>query len=285
MNDKKKFSPKENLLFGTSGIPESAQGNTIAGIIKIKELGLDAMEIEFVRGVYIKKEYAASVRDYAKRYGVVLTAHAPYFINLNSYDTEKVIASCERIKNTCIISEEAGIISFAFHPAYYGKSSQQDTFEKVKSSLEHILSGLSDDGIIRVDLRPEIAGKLSQFGSLDEVIGLSKLFVNVKPCIDFAHIYSRSIGKLNSYEGFCSVLERIQKELGKEGLQDMHIHMAGIQYSQRGEVRHLNLEDSDFNYKDVLKALKDFDARGVVIAESINPQRDALLLKSLWNKM
>ena len=75
-----------------------------------------------------------------------------------------------------------------------------------------------------------------------------------------------------------------EDKLGKEGLKNMHIHFAGIDYSEKGEKKHFNLQESDFNYKELIKALKDFNICGVAISESPNIEEDALLMKSLyWN--
>ena len=71
------------LKVGTAGIPSSTKGSTLDGIRRVKELGLDAMEIEFVRGVYMKNEMASKAGELAKSLGVALTVHAPYYINLN----------------------------------------------------------------------------------------------------------------------------------------------------------------------------------------------------------
>ncbi len=46
----------KELLFGCPGIPASTEPhNTLNGIKRVRELGLDAMEFEFVRSVHVKK--------------------------------------------------------------------------------------------------------------------------------------------------------------------------------------------------------------------------------------
>ena len=44
--------------------------------------------------------------------------------------------------------------------------------------------------------------------------------------------------------------------MGDTALNNFHAHIAGIEYTAKGEKKHLNLEESDFNYKDLLKAFK-----------------------------
>jgi deoxyribonuclease-4 len=65
----------------------------------------------------------------------------------------------------------------------------------------------------------------------------------------------------------------------------MHIHLSGIRYSQKGELGHLNLRDSDLKYTELLQALKDHDAKGLVICESPNLEEDAQLLQTTYQSL
>ena len=65
----------------------------------------------------------------------------------------------------------------------------------------------------------------------------------------------------------------------------MHIHITGIAYGPKGEKNHLTLKESDLRFEELLKALKDFKAKGVVISESPNIEEDALLMKKVYGKM
>ena len=133
-------------------------------------------------------------------------------------------------------------------------------------------------------IRPETTGKESQFGNIDEILELSQELENVMPCIDFAHFHARTNGKYNSYKEFSEILEKVEKKLGRKGLENMHIHITGIAYSEKGEKNHLNLKESDFKYKELIKALKDFKVKGVAISESPNIEGDALLMQKIYKK-
>ena len=277
--------PKEliKLHFGTAGIPLSTpRKSTINGIKRIKELGLDAMEIEFVRGIRMSETKALEAKEVAESLGVVLTVHAPYYINLNSDDEAKRRASIERIIESARIGYKAGAWSVVFHPGYYGDKPTQIAYLRVKEALLHIVKVLNDEGI-DIWIRPETMGALSEIGSLEEVIRLAEeIDEKVLPCIDFAHLHARSIGRYNSYEEFRQVLEIIEQRLGKEALKNMHIHVSGIEYGPRGEVRHLNLLETQFRYKELMRVLKEFEVRGVIISESPNLEEDALLMKKTY---
>ncbi|MEM0044286.1 MAG: TIM barrel protein [Sulfolobales archaeon] len=273
------------LLFGTAGIPLSTSKKTSqAGIVRVRELGLDAMELEFVRGVKMSMETALEVKKIAEENNVVLTVHAPYYINLNSSDSSKVRESAERIIQSARVGFAAGAFSVVFHAGYYGGDTPGKAYQRIKNTVKEISRVVRDEGI-EIWLRPETMGGLAEFGDLEEIISLSEEIEGIQPAIDFAHLHARSIGRYNTYEEISSVLELIERRLGREALERMHIHMSGIEYGRRGEIKHLNLEESDLNYRDILKALKDFKVYGVVISESPNIEDDAILMKKTYENL
>jgi deoxyribonuclease-4 len=272
------------LLFGTGGIPHSARSKTtIDGIERIAELGLGCMELEFVQGVKMGETGARLVAQTAAREGVKLSAHAPYFINFNAHEPEKIRASQDRLLQTARIAALCGAESVTFHTAFYLGDPPEKAYRTVKKYLAETLSQLKRENN-RVWIRPEIMGKPSQFGSLEEILDLSTEIERLAPCIDFAHWHARS-GKFNSYPEFTSILLQVKERLGRAALDDMHIHVSGISYGKKGEIKHLNLKESDFQYIELLKALNDYEASGIVICESRNLEEDALLLQATYNSL
>ena len=150
--------------------------------------------------------------------------------------------------------------------------------------MEKIVSDLRSEKN-NIWVRPETTGKATQFGSIDELLQLSSEVDHVLPCIDFSHLHARTNGKINTYKEFKEILEKSEAMLGKEFLKNLHCHVSGIKYSEKGERNHLILEESDFNYKDLLKALKEFDCNGIIICESPNIEDDALLLKKTFEEL
>ena len=272
------------LLFGTGGTPRSARiPSTISGIERIAELGLGCMEIEFVQGVRMGEGGARLVADTATREGVKLSAHAPYFINFNAREPEKIRASQDRLLQTARIASICGAESVVFHAAFYLGDPPEKAYNTVKKYLGETLNQLKKENN-PVWIRPEVMGKPSNFGTLQEILDLSTELDRLAPCIDFAHWHARA-GKLNSYPEFTSILQQVKERLGKIALDNMHIHVSGIAYGKKGEIKHLNLEESDFQYTELLKALRDYDAKGLVICESPNLEVDALLLQATYNTL
>lgn len=273
----------DKLRFGTAGKPIITKGDTAQGIRDARNLGLDSLELEFVHGVNIKPEKTNDVKKAADDSDVVLTCHSPYFINLNSEDKKKFHASIGYIVNSAKITSLCGGWSVCFHAGYYQGQSPEKVYENIKEGIKKIVRDVKEFDK-NIWIRPEISGKQSQFGDLKELIKLSQDLEQVMPCIDFSHLFARTVGRNNSLEEFNSILKEIEKNLGKEALNNMHIHVAGIEYGDKGEKNHLLLEESKFNYKDLIKALKDFKVKGVLICESPNIEGDALLMQKIYSK-
>jgi deoxyribonuclease-4 len=273
------------LLFGTGGVPLSAESrSTEAGIERIAELGLGCMEVEFVQGVKMSPEVAVSVGKLAARKKIALTAHGPYAINLNAVERQKVHMSKERILQTARIAAIFGARSITFHAAFYLKNTPTETYAAVKKQMQEVMNTLRKEGN-KVTISPEVAGKVSQFGSLDEILKLSSEIEGILPCIDFSHWHART-GKANSYREFSHILDQVEKRLGRRGLDNMHIHLSGIAYGKKGEIKHLMLSDSDMHYAELLKALKERRAKGVVICESVPYlEKDAVLLQDTYQSL
>jgi deoxyribonuclease-4 len=272
------------LLFGTAGIPlSSGEESTEAGIERVHELGLGCMEVEFVRGVYLSPEDAGRVGELARARGIRLSAHAPYFVNLNAREPKKVAASRHRILQAARMTSLFGGASVVFHAAFYLGDSPSEVYSKVKQNLEQIVATLRAEGI-GVQIRPEVTGKGSSFGTLEEVLKISADVEGVAPAIDFPHWHART-GKENSYDEFADTLTRIETVLGRDALDDMHIHISGIEYGPKGETKHLTLAESDFNYVDLLRALKDRRVKGLAICESPIREEDALTMQEIYSRL
>ncbi|MBN1544210.1 TIM barrel protein [Candidatus Woesearchaeota archaeon] len=272
------------LLFGTAGTPiMSKDRGSLAGVETVRKLGLDCMELEFVRGVRMSKELAKQVGEAAEKNKVVLTAHGPYYINLNSLEKSKVQDSIKRIMDTARVANTAGAYSITFHAAYFMGQDPAKVYGRVRDEMRQIVRKLQDEGV-KLWVRPETTGKATQLGSLKETIKLSQDVEQVLPCVDFAHLHART-GKINTYDEFRGVLTELEKGLGRKALDNMHIHVSGIEYGPKGERNHLMLKESDFNYKKLIKVLKDYKIKGVVISESPNIEEDALLMKKAYEAL
>ena len=275
----------DSLKFTTAGQPICTDG---AGYEKafdiLQDLNLDGMELEFVHGVRMSPPNQKLVKEISAKKNMVLTAHGPYYINLNSKEEEKIEASIKRIIDTAKMAHSLGGYSITYHAAFYMGMDKKEVYKKIEKSTAVIVEALQKENI-NIWVRPETTGKGTQWGDLDEIVQLSKTFDQILPCVDFSHLHARTNGKYSTYEEFAQVFETIGNEIGQYALENFHAHIAGIEYGEKGEKKHLLLEESDMNYKDLMKAFKDFKVKGVVVCESPIMEKDAVLLKNYYNSL
>ncbi len=274
----------DKLGFGTSGFPSNApKKDPIAALRIVKDLGLDCLELEFAHGIRMREDTAKEIANTARQLGITLTAHAPYYINLNAKEQDKIDASINRLLQTARLAGLCGAYSMTFHAAFYMKDEPKTVFGIVKKYLKEITDHLKDEANT-IHLRPELTGKKSQFGTLEELCELSQEVSQVYPCLDFSHNQNGE-GQINTYTEFCEIFQRYKNALGPNALNQMHIHVAGVQYGSKGEIKHLSLAESTFNYREFLQACVDFKVKGALICESPELEKDALLLKNIYEEL
>lgn len=272
------------LFFGTGGVPlSSRQKSTIHGIERIKELGLGCMEIEFVRGITMSLATAADVRIAGNRARIALSCHAPYYINLNANDPAIVKSSEKRLIDAARVAGACGAKSVVFHAAFYMGNTPEKTYDVVKESLKRVMAVLKSENN-PITLRPEVMGKQTEFGTIQEILQLCRELPGILPCIDLAHWHARTRA-FNTFGEGMGVLKHVDEALGRAGLDAMHFHFSGIDYGLKGEIKHLPLKESDFNYPEIMRALVEYDVKGTVICESPNLEEDALLLQTAYNDL
>jgi deoxyribonuclease IV len=273
-----------HFRFGTVGSPLSTPakpGGTVGGIRRMVELGLNALELAWVRAVRISPEACEAIRQEAESAGVALSIHAPYFINLNA-DSEEWPKSRKRILDAAHFGHLAGATDIVIHPGSYFGHAPEEVLPTAIQRLREVVAQLRSEGN-PVCLRPETMGKGALIGSLDDVIRLAQEVEGVLPCLDFSHLHARTgTGGANSGAEWDEMLTRLLKGLGQAALQKMHIHLSGIAYSLKGERHHLPFQESDLKYQEFLQALHAAGCSGRIMCESPILEEDALLLQRIW---
>lgn len=281
-------NPEERLRFGTVGSPQTTrESGTPAAIKHIRELGLEHLEIAWVQSVRVSAETCALIKATAQACDITLSIHAPYFINLNSQTAELMEKSDARLLAAARAGFLAGARDIVFHPGSYHSQPPEQVYERAKQKLIEITGTLREEGVA-VNLRPETMGKSAMFGTLDEVIQLSREIPGVLPCIDWAHLHARTgDGSFNSYAEFADALSRVKAGLGEEGLGKLHFHISGIAYGPKGEKEHLPLNEADLHYRELLQAFVDFKVGGTVGVEAPMPfhTADALTFQATYRRL
>lgn len=274
----------EKFRFGTVGSPLSTPkkpGGSVGGILRSAELGLDALELGWVRAVRVSEDTCTQIREIAVEQNVLISVHAPYFINLNA-DEQEWPKSRQRLMDAAHYGNLAGASAIVFHPgSYFGNPPEEVlpvAIERLRGCVEELRAVNNP-----VELRPETMGKSAMIGSLEDTFEMSLSIPGVKPCLDFAHLHARpGDGSMNTYDEWARLLESYGQALGNQALGELHIHLSGIEYSEKGERNHLPLEEADMDHEAILKALHDFNCEGRILCESPVMEDDAMLLKANW---
>ena len=253
--------------------PAGSGGSAIEGFEKVKKAGLDAVEIEFVHSIWLNESEAKKLAEENKKLKLIFSIHAPYYINLNSKEKQKIGASRSRILKSCEIASYLGAKYIVFHPGFYQGMSEEQTYNNIKEQIIKMLDEIKANKW-DVQLCPETTGKSSQFGSLDELIKLKKE-TGCHICVDFSHLMARANGKIT--------YEEIAEKIEKAKLGHIHAHFSGIEFSEKGERRHLLTPDSEI--KSLLTALKKHNIDCTIINESPDPIGDAIKMKKFLEKI
>lgn len=273
-----------SFKFGTVGSPAATPprpGGTVGGIQYTASIGLDALELAWVNGVRVGEATCAAIKKTAEETGVVLSVHAPYYINLNGED-EKWPRLRKYLMDAAHFGNLAGVTDIIFHPGtYFGRPADEVlkvTIPRLQGCVNELRAGGNP-----VTLRPETSGKAAMLGSLADTLAMAREIPGVVPCVDFAHLHARlGDGSMNSYDEWMAALDFYRKSLGDEAIQHLHIHLSGINYGPRGEKNHLVMEEADMDFKTLLRALHESGAQGRILCESPVLEVDALKFKALW---
>lgn len=237
-----------------------------------------------MRSVALSEAGGQRIRSAAEQHGVRLSVHAPYYINLNSHDPQKLGASKGRIAAAARAAHWAGARDVVLHLAYYHDDPPRAVGRRVAEGLLEVRERLDLEGAAEgVVLRPEVMGRVSQFGSLDEVLRLCQEVPGTGPCIDIAHLHART-GRMNTPAEFDDLWDSVSDALGAGALRDVHIHISGIEYGELGEKRHLAFEDADLDYVGFLEVMCRRGVQGLIIVESPAREDDVLLLQRAWQQ-
>lgn len=276
------------LKIAVAGAPLStpSPGGTLAGVKRCFELGINAMEVEFVQGVRMKDELAKEVGKTSKELEISLSVHAPYFINLCTEDKLKMKNTHRHILQSAQAAHYMSATPVVFHPGFYQGRPKEECAKRAKKELEAIIEKMEADGFGDVALGPELTGKKSAYGDADEIIELAQYFglKKVQPVIDFAHYHAR-ISRIEKKEDYEKILDKFEDELGSMFKQAFHCHYSEIEFSEAGEGKHLPIGSKGPPFMPLLEALHERKYNGTIVCESPAMEKDVLIMKNGLKKI
>jgi len=260
------------IIFGPAGI--GTVHEAAANLEKYHKLGLGACEIPFTYSIFIKEDKHAKeiveIRKVVEKLKFKLSIHAPYWVNLNSVEKEKIEGSKKRILDCCKIGELIGAYRVVFHCGFYGKMTREETYENIKKAVSEVQEQIKKNKW-KIKIAAETMGKINIFGSPEEIKKLSKE-TGCEMCVDFAHLLARNIGKKSYKELYADFKE----------YDNLHCHFSGINFGDKGEISHKPTPDEEI--KKLLEALpknKNF----VIINESHDPLGDSIKSLKIYNEL
>ncbi len=255
----------------------------------LNDFGLDLYEYSFGRGILLKDETAIEFANNAKQNNIQISVHAPYFINLANPDNDAIEKSFNYISNSLdkliLMQGEKCVV----HIGSCMKMAREDALRNVTNNLKRFME-LFDEKYCnkKIYLCPETMGKFQQIGTYKEIVDLCTMHDSLIPTFDFGHINCILQGNLDK-ENYKRIIEYSFEKLGEFRTRKMHIHFSKIEFSSKGEIRHLTLDDTEFGpeFEPLATLLQDYKIdNATIISESKNIMaQDAKKLKDIFYKI
>jgi len=264
------------IRIGPAGIPLSCKGRTNKdGLVYTKQiLDLNAMEVQFVRGLYIMEDDEASfMKQYSEENDVELHVHAPYYINLAG-GGEELSLSIDKILYSARLADKMGAKTIVTHPGYYGEDSERKTMKKIIKNLKKV-QGYFKKEKIKAKLSLETMGKQKVFGSVEEIIEVCQNVKGIIPTIGLGHIHARTNGGLKKREDF----EELFKKLKSLRLKHFLLHVTGTLYEHGNEYYHIPIKKGDMPLAPLIEIILDNNYDVTFISESPLLEHDAVYIR------
>lgn len=279
------------VKFGTAGNPEvfydEGGKSSLEMPAWLEKIGLDAYEYQCGRGVKISDEAARKLAKQAEKHNVLLSVHAPYFINISSAEPEKIDNGINYILQTANAAHNMGAKRIVVHMGAAKDITRRYAMEISTQTVKRALNELDNAGLGDVAICLETMGKINQMGTIEEVMELCCMDERLLPTVDFGHLNSRMQGTLKTEDDFDHIIKYMEKKIGRERVDKFHAHFSKIEYTKAGEKRHLTFEDTEYgpDFIPLAKVLAKRKISPVIICESAGTQSiDALEMKKIYEE-
>lgn len=272
------------IRFGTAGTSDSFAAQGYKSSLDVPEytakMGLNAFEYQCGRGVRLGLDKAAKMAALAGPKDILFSVHAPYYISMSSLEEEKRLNSIQYLLQSAAVCKALGGRRIIFHSGSCGKQSREAALEKALDTMRRAVEALDEAGFADMTLCPETMGKVGQLGTLDEVLALCGVDERITPCIDFGHLYARSLGTQfadgTAAADYAALLDTLQAGLGDERAKQFHAHFSRIAYTKGGEKCHLTFADTEYGppHAPLLALLKERGLTPTIICESAGTQAE-----------
>ena len=276
---------KQKVLFGPAGSPINYKGVGYKAPKYISREGLNSYEYQSPYGVRIGEASAKTLKEESEKYDILVSMHAPYYINLCAKEESKLDKSIGHLVAAARAGEWMGAYRLVFHPGAYLNRKPEKAMEISKQTVRRLFEELESEGIKDFTFAPETTGKRTQLGNVGEVVELCATFDHFEPTVDFAHVHARGRGFLTKKDDYNCIFSTIEDNLD---IDMLHCHFTTIEYGPGGEKKHHTLDESDEygpNIKDLLSNLIDNGWNANIICETPLRDIDSLKMKKIYESM
>ncbi|HUH14656.1 MAG TPA: TIM barrel protein [Gaiellaceae bacterium] len=229
------------------------------------ERGYTACELDLESGFWLDYPWAERLGGLAREAGVALSVHAPLFAFPGHPDAKKSKMALGALDRSAGIAAAAGAEVVVIHPGFWLGRERAQAIEDVVAWLGALRERLEQKDRL-VAFGVEVMGRVSELGSIDDVLEISALAPWVRPVIDFAHMHATSDGAFTDVEAFAAVLEAADGVLAPGA--PFHIHFSDIAWANRNETKHLPYGEGSLRAEPLRDALARFERPATVISES-----------------
>lgn len=247
--------------------------------------GLDAYEYSAGNGITGSIDTFRKIGVEAKKHGILLSFHTPYYISLSGTDPEKRLKSISYITKSIEAAEAMGADTIVIHAGSASKISRSEAVKLAQDTLFKALESLPDT---KIRFGIETMGKQNQLGTLEEVLEICSISSRLSPVVDFGHMNARVCGLFQSVDDYRRVFDQIACALGYEYANSLHCHFSKIEYTTAGEKRHLTFEDKIYgpDFEPLMEAIAKDGYSPRIICESAGTQaEDALTMKQYYQQI
>jgi len=265
------------LRFGPAEVPSRKSPEEAVRLLR--EQRFNACEIDFAGGFWMDYEWAEEFGKLARKARIVLSVHAPIAGFMGHLERDKKFRmAVGMLDHSAGIAVAASAKLVVFHPGFLLGRTRRAAISAVSKQLDELRARLEGKGRV-VPFGIEVMGRVRDFGSLDDVVEISRRSGWVRPVLDFAHMHATSDGAYTDVEPFAAALEAVDEVLEAEA--PFHIHFSDIAYANRNETKHLPYGEGTLRADPLGEALQRFKRPATVISESPDLESDQAIRAAL----
>lgn len=279
-----KFGPSGNSkIFYDAGHKTSVEAPQF-----LQEIGLSCYEYSFGRGFTMGMDKAKVLGEEALKHNILVSVHSPYYINLANANEDTIPKNINYIFKSLDYLRLFNGKKCVVHTGSQNKMPRNEAMNTCFKQMDKVLEHYYQNGYDGLYICPETMGKSQQIGSVDEVLDLCSRDKCLIPTFDFGHINAVTQGSLKTIDDYRRILDKCFDNLGEFKTKNIHIHFSKIEYGDKGEIKHLTLDDTKYGpeFEPLAKLIYEYQLTPTIISESKGTMmEDALKLKQIYDSV